>query len=95
VGWVKRGPSGVIGTNKPDAAATVVVMVEDLPRLPEAEGDGEIEALLQERGVEYVTYADWKRLDAHEVGRGAAQGRPRVKETRVEEMLEIIRRGRG
>jgi ferredoxin--NADP+ reductase len=95
VGWAKRGPSGVIGTNKPDAAATVVVMVEDLPRLPEAEGDGEIEALLRERGVEYVTYADWKRLDAHEVGRGAAQGRPRVKETRVDEMLEIIRRGRG
>jgi ferredoxin--NADP+ reductase len=94
VGWAKRGPSGVIGTNKPDAAATVVAMVEDLPLLPEAEGDGAIEALLRERGVEYVTYDDWKRLDAHEVGRGAAQGRPRVKETRVEEMLEIIRRGR-
>ncbi len=95
VGWAKRGPSGVIGTNKPDAVATVAAMIEDLPRLPEAEGDGDIEALLLERGVEYVTYADWKFLDAHETSRGAAQGRPRVKETRVEDMLEIIRRGRA
>jgi ferredoxin--NADP+ reductase len=95
VGWAKRGPSGVIGTNKPDAAATVAVMVEDLGRLPGATSDEDITALLRERGVDFVSYADWKRLDAHETSQGAAQGRPRVKETRVEEMMAIIRRGRG
>jgi ferredoxin--NADP+ reductase len=94
VGWAKRGPSGVIGTNKPDAGATVAMMVEDVAGLTPAAGDGEIEALLRERGVEVVTYADWKRLDAHETQAGAAQGRPRVKLTRVPEMLEVVRQGR-
>ncbi len=94
VGWAKRGPSGVIGTNKPDAAATVALMLEDVPGLPPAPGDGDIESLLRERGVDFVSYADWKTLDTHETSRGAAQGRPRVKVTRVDEMMEIIHAGR-
>ncbi|MFQ3661494.1 MAG: FAD-dependent oxidoreductase [Chloroflexaceae bacterium] len=94
VGWAKRGPSGVIGTNKPDAAATVALMLEDVPRLTPAPGDGDIESLLRERGVDFVSYADWKTLDTHETSRGAAQGRPRVKVTRVDEMMEIIHAGR-
>ncbi len=95
VGWAKRGPSGVIGTNKPDAAATVVSMLADLPGLPGAADDADVTALLHERGVDYVTYADWKRLDAYEAAAGAQQGRPRVKVTRVDEMMAIIRQGRG
>ncbi len=95
VGWAKRGPSGVIGTNKPDAVATVNSMIEDLPTLPAAPDDGDIEELLRERNIEYVTYAGWKLLDEYEVATGAPQGRPRVKVTRVSEMLAIIRRGRG
>jgi ferredoxin--NADP+ reductase len=95
VGWAKRGPSGVIGTNKPDAAATVVSMLADLPSLPGAADDADVTTLLHERGVDYVTYVDWKRLDAHEAAVGAQQGRPRVKVTRVDEMMAIIRQGRG
>lgn len=94
VGWAKRGPSGVIGTNKPDAAATVALMLEDAPHLTPAPRDGDIESLLRERGVDFVSYADWKTLDIHETSQGAAQGRPRVKVTRVDEMMDIIHAGR-
>lgn len=99
VGWIKRGPSGVIGTNKPDAVATVHAMIEDLERLPgidSANRDlGLIEALLQERAIKYVTFDDWKILDEHEVSAGEPQGRPRVKETSVPDMLDIVRRGQN
>ena len=90
VGWAKRGPSGVIGTNKADAAATVAVMREDLgvglggggPR-----GEGDLAEMLRERGVRWVDGVGWGRLDALETERGKAQGRPRVKFCTVEEML--------
>ncbi|HKQ61985.1 MAG TPA: FAD-dependent oxidoreductase [Candidatus Polarisedimenticolaceae bacterium] len=82
-GWIKRGPSGVIGTNKPDAEETVAAMLGELgsgelaaPAAPEPEA---IERLLQQRGVRWVSYSDWLRLDALEVSRGKAQNRPRVK----------------
>ncbi|MGQ9547635.1 MAG: FAD-dependent oxidoreductase [Roseiflexus sp.] len=95
VGWAKRGPSGVIGTNKPDAVATVAAMVEDLPKLPgipdEHRDPQRIVELLRVRKPDFVTYADWKRLDAYETARGTEQGRPRVKVTTVSEMLEVIR----
>jgi len=97
VGWAKRGPSGVIGTNKPDAVSTVAAMVEDLPSLAgiaDTERDpAKLEALLRERKPDFVTYADWKKLDAYELARGAEQGRPRVKVTRVADMLEVIHQG--
>jgi ferredoxin--NADP+ reductase len=99
VGWAKRGPTGLIGNNKPDSAATVEAMLADLPLLPrhgEARRDpSAIEALLRERGIDYVTYRDWQILDRHEVAAGRAEGRPRVKVTTVPEMLAIIREGRG
>lgn len=95
VGWAKRGPSGVIGTNKPDAVATVKAMVEDIPTLPgitdEDRDPARIEQLLQARNIQYVTYEDWKVLDQHELEHGTAQGRPRVKVTNVPEMLQVIR----
>lgn len=97
VGWIKRGPSGIIGTNKPDAVATVNAMVEDLATLPgidAAQRDPAlVEALLHERKPDYVNWPQWKTLDTHEVGRGADQGRPRVKVTSVDEMLAVIARG--
>src|SRR5262249_30323830 len=87
-GWIKRGPTGVIGTNKPDAAETVACMVEDLgqdrllePSEPEA---GAALALVQQRQPHCVSWTDWLRLDALEVERGRSAGRPRVKFTRVE-----------
>jgi ferredoxin/flavodoxin---NADP+ reductase len=96
VGWAKRGPSGIIGTNKPDAVSTIAAMVEDLAALPaiadENRDPSKIVALLQRKKPDFVTYSDWKVLDAFETARGSAEGRPRVKVTRVPEMLEIIRR---
>lgn len=97
VGWIKRGPSGIIGTNKADAVSTVSAMVADLPECAGIEDDKRdpaiIETLIRERKPDYVTYKDWKVLDAYEVGQGAVQGRPRVKVTEVAQMLEIIRGG--
>lgn len=97
VGWAKRGPSGVIGTNKPDAGATIAKLLEDMPGLALAptRDDGAIEALLRERGVDIVTYKDWATLNAFESAQGNAQSRPRVKVTRVAEMLAIIHAARS
>jgi ferredoxin--NADP+ reductase len=98
VGWAKRGPTGLIGNNKPDSAATVEAMLADLPLLRRFR-DGHrdpsaIEALLRERGVDHVTFPDWQVLDAHEVAAGRAEGRPRKKVTTVPEMMAIIHQGR-
>jgi ferredoxin--NADP+ reductase len=97
VGWAKRGPTGRIGNNKADAVATVEVMVADLPTLNGIRDDhrdpSRIEAVLRRRGIDYTTYQGWKVLDGHELARGAAYGRPRVKVCAVPEMLEVIRAG--
>ncbi|MEM7480189.1 MAG: NADP oxidoreductase [Acidobacteriota bacterium] len=92
VGWVKRGPTGLIGSNKPDGAETAAAMIEDFPAAPPApQGEpAALDALLAERGVRVVRYADWQRIDAEEIARGKAQGRPRVKMVRIEEMLEFL-----
>ena len=98
-GWIKRGPSGIIGTNKPDAVETVRSMFEDLQagRLASAAPPprAALEATLRERRVRFVTYPDWQRLDALEIERGKAAGRPRVKMTRREQMLAALGDGGG
>ena len=90
VGWIKRGPSGVIGTNKKCAAETVAGLLEDLGRgrLDEPSApDGEaIEAWLHGRVPGLVTWHGWQAIDAHERALGAPQGRPRVKLVRIAEM---------
>ena len=95
-GWIKRGPSGVIGTNKPDAAETVACMLEDLAQgtvlQPAHAAAAAAEALVRQRTPNWLSYADWLRLSELEVSRGRAQGRPRVKLTRVEEMLAALGR---
>jgi ferredoxin--NADP+ reductase len=95
-GWIKRGPSGVIGTNKPDAAETVSCMLDDSakglilnPEQPEA---ASVEELIHKRQPNYFTYTDWLRLNALEVARGQAAGRPRVKFTSVDDMLKALGR---
>jgi ferredoxin--NADP+ reductase len=95
-GWIKRGPSGVIGTNKPDAVETVNAMVADLERGShwqplEPEGSA-VEALVLSRQPLAVTYGDWRRLDALECGNGKNCGRPRVKFATVAEMLSALGR---
>jgi ferredoxin--NADP+ reductase len=95
-GWIKRGPTGVIGTNKPDAGETVACMMEDLARgatLEPAHPHPEaIETLVRQRQPAYLSYADWRRLDALEAARGRALGRPRLKLTSVKEMLAALGR---
>jgi ferredoxin--NADP+ reductase len=96
-GWIKRGPSGVIGTNKPDAAETVAAMLEDHAndrlQLPEISDSAAIGALVAKRQPGYVSFEDWRSLDRLEVERGGATGRPRVKFTSVGEMLTALGRG--
>lgn len=94
VGWIKRGPSGIIGTNKPDSQATVEKMLEDaalgaMHSAPDATADA-TPALLDARGVRYVSYQEWLAIDALETERGTLAGRPRVKFTEPDEMLRLL-----
>ncbi len=95
-GWIKRGPSGVIGTNKPDAAETVELMMEDLAAgrhlLPINPEIASIETLVQQRRPDHFSYGDWQRLDELEVAKGAAQDRPRIKYTSIVEMQAALDR---
>jgi ferredoxin--NADP+ reductase len=93
VGWIKRGPSGVIGTNKKDAHETVDVLLEDLQAgalIEPANGSRDsIEALLHERRPDHVTYSGWEAIDAAERAAGEPQERPRVKLCSFEELLAV------
>jgi ferredoxin--NADP+ reductase len=95
VGWIKRGPTGIIGTNKRDAQETVNALLEDLDagRLPTpADSDRDsIEALLAERQPDVVSYAGWQAVDRAEREAGEPHGRPRVKLCSFEELLEAAR----
>jgi ferredoxin--NADP+ reductase len=94
VGWIKRGPSGVIGTNKKDALDTVNALFEDLAegRIPEREpADQTMAELLDKRGGDHVTYMGWQAIDRAEQAAGEPHGRPRVKFCRVHEMVEASR----
>lgn len=97
VGWIKRGPSGVIGTNKKDAAETVAQIVADAeagalgrpaPGLADADG---VAAWLADRVPGLVTWAGWEAIDAHESALGIPAGRPRVKLVRLAELIEASR----
>jgi ferredoxin--NADP+ reductase len=93
-GWIKRGPSGVVGTNKPDSVESVTCMLEDFSTgsiLQPANADAtSAEKFIRERKPDYFSYADWKRLDEMELEKGKACGRPRVKFTSVEEMRKAL-----
>jgi len=93
-GWIKRGPTGVIGTNKKDATETVENLLDDVRsgRLPERHGRG-IEELLVERGADVVAYAGWEAIDVAERTQGDGQGRPRVKLCSWDELLAAARSG--
>jgi len=92
VGWAKRGPTGVIGTNKPDSVETVNAMLQDVPTLagaPEPDPDA-IVSLLKSRDVRYVTAQEWDRINQSEVASGTAQNRPRVKMVEKTDMLKLL-----
>jgi ferredoxin--NADP+ reductase len=91
VGWIKRGPTGILGTNKRDADETVALLVDDLaagavppPPKPARE---ELDALLAERKPDLVTADGWRAIDGLELERGRSQRRPRVKLASREELL--------
>ncbi len=94
-GWIKRGPSGVIGTNKKCATETVELLLEDARegRLskPETDDPGRVLELLAERGVEVVSYDGWRAIDELECARGEEQARPRVKLCTWDELLAAAR----
>ena len=95
VGWIKRGPQGIIGTNKPDSYETVDSLLEDMRagRLdkPEVPSRAVLEGLLRERRSDFVSYEDWQVIDMLEQERGQEAGsRPRLKFSRVEEMLGAL-----
>ena len=91
VGWIKRGPTGILGTNKRDAEETVSCLVEDLGRgalpQPPAPGLEQIDGLLAERKPDLVTVEGWRAIDGHELERGRHELRPRVKLASRDELL--------
>jgi ferredoxin--NADP+ reductase len=93
-GWIKRGPSGVIGTNKKDATETVELLLEDARAglLARAGDGGSLEELLDEQGAAFVEYAGWQAIDAAERSAGELLGRPRVKLTAWEKLLQTGQR---
>ena len=92
-GWIKRGPSGVIGTNKKDGTETAESLLEDARAglLPAPAGDRRLEELLAERDVEAVLYPGWEAIDAAERTAGEPLGRPRVKLRTWAELLAAAR----
>lgn len=92
-GWLKRGPSGVIGTNKLDSAETVALLLDDLTGVPQCRRhDAEpLEALLTRRGIRPVDLAGWDRIDSAEQDLGAVRGRER---TKICEWPTLLRLGR-
>lgn len=95
-GWIKRGPSGVIGTNKPDAGETVAAMLQDAVAGNHwPAGAGDVRSLLAARGVEFTTFEDWCALDEAEIAAGLECGRPRVKFGSRQAMCEELARRRG
>jgi len=98
-GWIKRGPVGLIGSTKSDAAETIANLVEDAERLfaeteagPEQLSPDNVLSLLKRRGVPVVEWRDWEVLDAHERATGEADGRERLKVVPREDMTDIALR---
>jgi ferredoxin--NADP+ reductase len=86
-GWIKRGPSGLVGTNKADAKETVDLLLRDRPALARRSLGLDVPELLRERAVRVVSFADYRRIDAVEKARGEARGKVRDKLERVPDML--------
>ena len=91
-GWIKRGPSGVIGTNKPDSEETVARLLQDASRLtPCQQPDTKaVLDILAQKGVRAVSFDDWQKIDAAEIERGQRTGKPREKYVSVDDMLGAL-----
>ncbi len=91
VGWARRGPTGVIGTNRNDAREVVDLILADGVAAGEKFGSEALNALLAVRDVAVTTYEDWERIDAAEIAAGEGQ-RPRTKFTEIDAMLAVARK---
>lgn len=90
-GWIKRGPSGVIGTNRSDSIETITTCLAQLQNAP-IEDPKDIEMILSEQNIKYLSYEDWKIIDEYEVSQGEKVGKPREKLTSIEEILSILKK---
>jgi ferredoxin--NADP+ reductase len=94
-GWIKRGPSGLIGTNRADSVETVATIVDDLAMLDAAPkpGGAGLGPALSSNGTRVVSYADWQSIDISERDRGRRRGKPREKFTSVADMIAACTAG--
>ena len=88
MGWIKRGPTGVIGSNKPDGDIAATQIFEDIAEGAKPGRDA-LDPLLRERDVRVVSYQDWQSIDAAEVS-GAKPGAPRRKFVTIEAMVAAL-----
>lgn len=91
-GWIKRGPSGIIGTNRACSVETVGCLLQDLTKLDDGSkksGTAAIYTILDSKNIRHVSYDDWKKIDAKEIERGEPKGKPREKYTYIDEMLSV------
>ena len=86
VGWAKRGPSGVIGTNKSDASDVVKLLIEDLD--PEPKNGGDISVVIPQ-AIKVIDQAGWTKINAAEVAAGEALGKPRLKEVDIAKLISL------
>jgi len=91
-GWIKRGPSGIIGTNKPCSQETAQNLLADVPNLPPCPqpDTNKVIEFLTKKGIKVVSFKDWQKIDAAEIARGAKVGKPREKFLLVSEMLSVV-----
>ena len=93
-GWIKRGPSGIIGTNRACSVETVESLLEDLNKLDDGTskaGAAKIYSILNDKQVQHVSFNDWEKIDRKEIEAGESKDKPREKFTYINEMLSIIK----
>ncbi len=93
-GWIKRGPSGIIGTNRACSVETVECLIQDIKKLNSSTnklGAKAIYSILDNKAIRHISFDDWKKIDASEIELGEAKGKPREKYTSIGEMLSVIR----
>jgi ferredoxin--NADP+ reductase len=91
-GWLKRGPSGIIGTNKADSLETIEALLKDLSTTAPARAPGldGVLPIIERRSGDVVSLSDWFAIDEAEVSRGSKAGKPREKFTRIDEMMSLL-----
>lgn len=92
-GWIKRGPTGIIGTNRADSVATVAALLEDVKNMDADEhknGAEGVYQILDNKGIRHISFAEWKKIDQKELERGLPNAKPREKFTYIKEMLALL-----